>query len=198
MLQLLVRCERPSGAPVLCSTRTPGPEHSRALAAALLGVWELAVATVYQVIVNLPRAPSVEVVRRRLDAASRNIEQGDLLMFIGQAITRIDPYVDAERVKKKYEQDIRGKLKARCLAGRGLDDYARQLVEEAVTRESRRCPVNTDWLAAEGLTPGPELGAWLRYFQKEWEQQPPSVTAAKFEAVAREYLQQSLKKPGNA
>jgi hypothetical protein len=168
--------------------RDPGPEYARLLADALLGAWERTVICVHDVVVNLGRAPSAAVVRQRLEIASRNIEQGELLQFIEEAIRNIDPGVDLERVKKKHEGEIRNSLKTSCLKGLELEKYARQLVEEAVAKESRLFPIDGDWLKGEGFQPGREMGAWRDRFRQEWEKQGPEVTQEAFQAAARRQL----------
>jgi hypothetical protein len=176
-----------------CGERDPGPEYARMLVAALLTAWEEAVDGLVQIVTNLATAPSMVVVRRHLEAESRNIEQGELLRLIEAAVARIDPGVDGERVRRKYEEEIRRKLRSCCLAGRGFEEFARQVVEEAVAEESRRCPTDGDWLQSEGLEPGPELGYWRKFFREEWEKQPLGVSAREFEAAARERLLQRAK-----
>jgi hypothetical protein len=173
-----------------CGTHNPNPEHARLLASALLALWEELVHGIHQVVANLRTAPSAAVVRNRLDAESRNIEQGELLRLIDVAIQRIDPAVDSERVKKKYEEHIRNNLKASCFTGHAYLELARQLVEEAVARESRRCPIDSPWLQAQGLTPGPKFGYWLKLFIQEWDNMPPSVSAEEFKNRAKSRLTQ--------
>jgi hypothetical protein len=177
-----------------CGSQAPCLTQYRRLTAALVSDWAAFVDGIANVIANLHRAPSALVVRNELALASRSIEQGELLAMIDRAAELAGTTIDAEAFRKKHEHALKSALKSSALTGKELKAFANTWVEDKVINEVRRCPADGDWLNAQGVPSGPELGDWLKRLHAEWERAAPGTAAEEFLADAASRIKEHQQK----